>query len=400
MIAFKIKCKCGKLLGVPAELAGKKVVCPGCRRAYRVPAQVGAPTTASPAASSSPAADSPSQLDLSSIDPASSPSELNLLDGVELQKPSGPVCPGCKRSQPAGARICVTCGIDLTTGESILADKKSPALDLGYAGKGGRQSRGNAGRDAVSGPARGYWVNAFRSFWYPFQSVSNVVTLLILLVAIGAQVVLDSIGSYAVMGSLFISGWFASVYLSVVQDTASGSEDLPGIRIQDGILDDIIKPGLKYCGAIACALLPASIYMILAGFDLLPGIMQSGIVLALWLGAGIFVWPMFVLFFAFDTLGMIYRVDVMISTIFRTFLPYCALWLMLMLVGFTSVLSWIGTLLVVFGYDVELPEISFGRGFAATFTQESFTTLLTIVAMRQIGLYYLYFKNRFTFLAE
>ncbi|MEK7326393.1 MAG: hypothetical protein AAB217_14175, partial [Chloroflexota bacterium] len=94
MIAFKIKCKCGKMLGVPAALAGKKVVCPGCRRAYRVPAQVGTPTTVRPASLSSPVVDAPSELDLSSIDPASSPSELNLLDGVELQKPSGPVCPG------------------------------------------------------------------------------------------------------------------------------------------------------------------------------------------------------------------------------------------------------------------------------------------------------------------
>ncbi|MEK6642329.1 MAG: hypothetical protein AABZ08_00345 [Planctomycetota bacterium] len=401
MIAFKIKCKCGKLLGVPAALAGKKVVCPGCRRAYRVPAQAGAPTTASPVASSPPMADSPSQLDLTSIDPASSPSELNLLDGVELQKPpSGPVCPGCKRSQPAGARICVTCGIDLATGASILADKKSPALELGYAGKGGRQSRGNAGRDTISGPARGYWADAFFSFVYPICTLNNSVTFFVLVLVVAFRAFLSTAGILGILGSIIISGWLASLYFSIVQETASGSNDLPGIKMEDGIVDDIIKPLFKYIGAIACALCPTALYLILMGTGVIPDFMQSRIIVLIWLAAGIFAWPFFVMLFAFDALAAIYRIDMMITTVFRTFLPYCALWLMLLVVGFGSLFSIIGVALFAAGFDIDLPELSLGASMLANMSEDAIGLFLTIVAMRQIGLYYLHFKNRFTFLFE
>ncbi len=400
MAALRIKCKCGKLLGIPAGMEGKKVVCPGCRRAYRVPgAPVAAGGAGSPAAAVSASADSP--LDLSSIDPASTPSELNLLDGVELEKPlKGPVCPGCKRAQPTEARICVACGIDLSTGKSILSKKGSAALELGYAGKGGKQSRGNVGRDAISGPARGYWANAFLSFVYPIRPIGNFGTLVVLVAVVGIRVFLNTVGLFGFIGGGIITGWLAALYFSVVQDTASGSDDLPGIKMEDGFWDDIVKPSLRYSGAIACAMLPTAVYLILCGFEIIPTAFQSPLIVGMWLAAGIFMWPMFVMLFAFDATGMIYRVDLMITTVFRTFLPYCALWLMLLLVGFGSVLSWIGVLLVAAGFDVELPELSFGAGLIAGAAQDALAMYLTIVAMRQIGLYYLHFKSRFTFLFE
>jgi membrane associated rhomboid family serine protease len=150
MIALKIKCKCGKLLGVPAALAGKKVVCPGCRRAYRVPADKISATPSASNVTPSPAKSAPppalrnehDSIELSTADPLASPSELNLLEDIErsgttihlstptphesvsAQSPAVPTdgrtCPACGKAFPKSAKICVQCGVDLKTGRCIL----------------------------------------------------------------------------------------------------------------------------------------------------------------------------------------------------------------------------------------------------------------------------------------
>lgn len=391
--ALRIKCKCGKLLGIPAGLAGRKVLCPGCKRAYRVP-------EAANAVSVAPAATIDPPLDLSSIDATSTPSELNLLDGIELEKPSGPVCPGCKKPQPSGAKICVACGIDLATGKSILSKKEAAAQELGYARKGGRPSTSPSSRDVISGPSRGYWADAINSFVYPIWSLNNGVTFFVLVLVVSLRAFLGTIGILGILGAIIISGWLSSLYFSVVQETASGSRDLPGIKMEDGVIEDIIKPLFKYIGAIACALLPTALYLILLATGVVPDFMQSGIIMLIWLAAGIFAWPFFMMLFAFNALGSIFRIDLMVTTVFKTFLPYCALWLMLLLVGFGSLFPIIGVGLFAAGFDIDLPELSLGATLLANMAEDSIGLYLTIVAMRQIGLYYLHFKSRFTFLFE
>lgn len=152
MIALRIKCKCGKLLGVPPGLTGKKVVCPACRRAYRVPE---GPSAAPPARSTSTSAKSAQpapriELEIPASNPLASPSELNLLEGIEssgtiieLQAPppkptmtepvssseGGKVCPACGKTWPKSAKLCVQCGVDLRTGRSIIMTDDSGTDD-------------------------------------------------------------------------------------------------------------------------------------------------------------------------------------------------------------------------------------------------------------------------------
>ena len=400
MQAIRLKCKCGKVLRVPGTLAGKKVACPACKTNYRVP--VAAATAAKPAAvtQSAPAAaktgpdvsNAPSDMELSATSIAATPSELDLLSEIELV-PSGPVCPGCKKQQPAGAKICVTCGIDLITGTSIL---KAPPNELASVSYAHRAVRGS--KDAIGEPIRSYWADSLHSFIYPFKSLQNVVTLVAIMGIASLRVFLN----YSIlggMGKFIIGGWLAACYLNIVTHTAMGIEELPGIKMEDGPWDDIIKPAFRYAGAYLFALAPAAAFLILLSTDILPDFMQSGVALLLWLAGGIFVWPMFVMLFAFEEWKQAYRVDLIITTIARAFLPYLSLWLILLVVGATSMLPIMFPFLDNAGIDLGLGFLV-GEGLIGMIVFEALNVCLTVIAMRQIGLYYLHFKNRFTFCFE
>jgi hypothetical protein len=423
VITLKIKCKCGKVLRVPEALAGRKVACPACKSAYRIPhekfgltAPPATPSRKAPVSVSAPAAapaavrapkESPVDLDLPPIDPTATPSELNLLDGLDLPSPNlGPICPECNQPQPTGARICVQCGIDLATGKSVLEGKQVAPVNVGYApGERSHRNRRRDKHDVAGEPTRGYWSDAMLSFVYPFRSPRNCITFAIIVVVACAVVLLRGFGFLSVAGLLggalmlmclvMALGWLAAVYLTIVQHTALGIEELPGVKIEDGPWDDFIKPGFKYAGAFLCAMCPAAAYSILAGTGLLPESMQSGVVFLLWLGAGIFVWPILVILFAFDALNMLWRVDLIITTIFRTFLPYLALWLMLLLAGSISIVPLMAPVLLDYGITLPLPDVE-EWGLAGAAVLRAVDVYVMIVVMRQIGLYYLHFKRRFT----
>ena len=127
--------------------------------------------------------------------------------------------------------------------------------------------------------------------------------------------------------------------------------------------------------------------------------MQSGIALLLWLAGGIFIWPMFVMLFAFEEWKQAYRVDLIITTISRALLPYLSLWLILLLVGWTSILPFLYPVLDSLGIDLQMNSWR-SAGLLGALVLQALDVYLTIVAMRQIGLYYLHFKNRFTFSFE
>ncbi len=192
-----------------------------------------------------------------------------------------------------------------------------------------------------------------------------------------------------------IYGWLAAVYLSVVQDTAAGLEDMPGIKMEQGFIDDIFKPALKFFAATVLAYLPAALFVlfILAGASLPFILFPVSIVL------GVFFWPMIILMFAFGAQETLVRVDLIIGTLLRTLLPYLATWLLLLLVGCMVMATYLAELLARFGLDVAFFDFS-GAGLAVKVTVTIVETYLTIVAMRFIGLYYLHFKHRFTFKME
>lgn len=173
-MALKVKCKCGKALKIPATLAGKKIACPGCDKRFIIPASrfesagkgntsssgvvtpKSAVATAAKEKVSVAAGASPSELDISpsSLDLEIGLSGSGVLDNLgqseaaastfeladaptvehmerlpEVETGPRPVCPQCKKTLPAKAKICVECGIDIKTRKRLLMSDDSRVDD-------------------------------------------------------------------------------------------------------------------------------------------------------------------------------------------------------------------------------------------------------------------------------
>ncbi len=334
-------------------------------------------------------------------------------------------CPYCDESLPFEAKLCVNCGYDLRTGkihhaaiggiaaasamsaekdEEEEEKKKVPTAqpaDVGYAVDPLRQHKRStsAAGDTIQGPTRSFWADAFGAFSYPFTPTGNAITFAIVAVLSATQVFLQFAGCIGIIGNFIITGWFYALFLSVVVDTASGSPDMPGIKMEEGWFEDIIKPFFKFLGATAVPFLPA---VILLGVTAASGTQTSvvGINFLLLMIAGAFLWPVSVLLFAFNALGMLVRIDLILATVYRTFTAYLGLWLMLMLVGALSLLPTFSALLTAFGFNVPLPEFTDFGGITGQIAFAVLDIYVTIVAMRMIGLYYLHFKKRFAIVME
>jgi hypothetical protein len=447
-VALRIKCKCGKSLKISSKLADKKLQCPGCGKPFRIPAEKfrQAAGRARAAATQSATVKQPraaTRPKTTAETPVAMPAELDILpanldlpgdfsasqsdvltDMIPTAQPAagspagkaGLACPLCQKTLPPGAVICVDCGFNAATGAYLqnsvppTAAPVAAAQTAGYAADGTRVFIGGShlSMDAIQGPQRSFWADAFRSFGYPFISANNGIVFGMVVFAECMGVLLSwafplapcFVGPVLLIAFISIRGWIASVLLSVIQDTASGSEELPGIKIQDGAMEDVIKPLLKYIGAGACALLPACIYLILMVSGSLPGTLASGLNLALLVGAGIFVWPIFLMLFAFGAPAQIFRVDLIVTTIFRTFLPYLGLWLMLLLASFDMVLLLLAEVVARTSLNITVPQVPQIPGMAGNMIYSAVSLYLSIVSMRLIGLYYLHFKKRFTFVME
>ena len=90
--------KCGKVLVIKAEFAGKKGKCPACGMVFRIGSPSEAPAPQEPA-------------------------------DVEDQSPGRErTCPSCGAEMPACAVICTQCGLDVRTGQRVI---QSPSAAIG-----------------------------------------------------------------------------------------------------------------------------------------------------------------------------------------------------------------------------------------------------------------------------
>lgn len=437
-MALRIKCSCGKVILISSKLAGKKLVCVACGKQFTLPKErfEAVPPPAAPPSpkaaraqahpiSSLPTGAVPSKASPISADFESDPAETPTASQSPVKKLDEESVEFDLDSEIADLSGSLVDDIPARPDDELkLADEEPPKLalepvqatsmpsgaddesgasgsvELSYARDGSlRPATRGSGRDVIQTPTRTFWADAFHSFVYPFASVNNCVTFAVICIVSLVRIPLNYAGILGLMGMLFIYGWFCSLYLSIVQDTAVASEDLPGIKMEDGPIDDIIKPMLKYLGAYASALAPAVAYTILLATNLLPDWMSSGLALVAWICLGLFLLPVFILLFAFNALDMIYRVDLIITTVYRTLSAYLVIWLMLLLVGFTWTIPLAIELLAEFDVDVSLPSLPFdGLGFKVF--MNLLDVYLTIISMRLIGLYYLHFKRRFTLVFE
>ncbi len=429
-MALRVKCKCGKALKISSKFADKKISCPGCKRPFRIPAakfkaaaarakkKAGERAAQKPAA----AAPIPAPLDLD-IQPANLDMELSgevqhsqsdiLSDILESAPPpveASQLCPSCRGPITPDAVMWVNCGYNMQTGGSAggpaAPSMATPAGTMGYASDPRKKGLTSAiSDDAIQGAKNSFWTNAFSSFIYPVMSTGNLLNLIgMMFVSCLILVVSAAMGfglCYVFIGCLILfiilMGWMCAFYLSVVQETAAGISDLPGFKMEDGLWDDAFKPAFTFIGAIASVFLPSIGLLFLSAWGLLPSSMDF--LITVWWFAGLFLLPMSVLLFALGVPGVIFRIDLIIVTIFRTFLPYLAIWLMLFLVGMLYLIAASASILGTIGISEYLPDIP-NLGWFSPFIIQIVNVYLMVVAMRIIGLYYLHFKNRFAIVME
>ncbi len=149
----KMRCACGAGLGVPTSAAGRKVKCPKCGQTLTVP-RAATPATGP---SDQPAGD----LDFDSLLTGLATGEAVTVARpppvvMASQRPSGgedlyglaplertaqetppavqgkpQTCPSCRKTFPAGAKICIECGINLKTGRALITTQDEN-LDRNY----------------------------------------------------------------------------------------------------------------------------------------------------------------------------------------------------------------------------------------------------------------------------
>ncbi|MBI4617019.1 MAG: DUF4190 domain-containing protein [Planctomycetes bacterium] len=161
---ISVRCSCGKKFGLPEKYAGKKVACPGCRNAVRVP-EAAAPAAEAPPAAQAPRARPAAAKDRRPRVARPAPPPPSEPEPPE-EEPSAPpqdeiACPACGEGMPASAAECPHCG-EAVPGDAGEEEEAPAAGARGKRGAlrgraGARGGRAGTGRRAArrGAPAEG-----------------------------------------------------------------------------------------------------------------------------------------------------------------------------------------------------------------------------------------------------
>ncbi len=397
-MVIRVKCTCGTSLKIPSTAADKVIKCPSCAKKFRVPAakfkshaespaakEPGRPNPTTPrhspaAAQSKPSAGTPSpepvpvNLDdqlLNIADDVIGFSDRDLLSAaIDSQSaPSVPVQP------PAAVPV---------------GGPAEAPTELGYAQDPVRMARSRVAQSVTGGPLRSFWVDLAHAFIFPFATVGNALNTIFL---IG----LNFAGSFTWLG-IFVTFYMAAVYMNVVGDTASGSDDYKAATLEGGVWEAVLKPFLHFIGTMAVALIPMGAYLVLV----YQGVMEGNpVMFILWTGLGIFIWPILVLLAATEMTGVLATPHLIAETIAKTILPYLAIWLLLLVAVAFLIMTTLGaSLLEEIGLGSRERGVGVFGFFGGRIAGEAGSVLTMIISMRLIGLYYLHFKHKFAFKME
>ena len=323
---------------------------------------------------------------------------------------------------------CKKCGATFTVAEAVAEGGTIPLADLGGMANEVSSAVHRADRDQQllsrqqaefeeqahgaappiidsradaphAGSSKGYWQSVLWSFLFPSVSAGNVFTFLavwmvLVVVPFGAQF-MCLLGLVVILA---LMGWYAAFRLNIIASAANGEEDLPSPGFSGDYYADLIYPAFQWIGSWAVVMLPALAYLTFAGdwdavggggvdvmlseglSGLLSGSGEMGIFGVLLYG-GLFMWPMVVLCIALGGFSSLYRIDLIVVTISRSFLPYAVT------VGLVVGATLIGEL----AGDI-LPA---GKVALRSILLAGVGLYLEIVTMRVIGLYYHHYKDRF-----
>jgi len=265
-----------------------------------------------------------------------------------------------------------------------------------------------AGRQAdLRGAGRTFWGDVGTSFLF-FTHPGSMVTFAIVWVLHIASQVVGYGGCVGGLAGLILAGWVYSFYLNCIVEAASGEDELPRLALTQGILEDVVIPLVKYVLTWIILLLPAVIYLIVVGGLVAQGglgalsvldpgaIAELGSVVVaptgLLAAMGVFLWPIVILAVTMGGMGTVFRIDLLLMTVFRTFLPYLATVLLVM----ASLAAQFGVAaLLGMGGVTGMMGFATGRNIALLLLGLGLCAYVQIGAMRVIGMYYRHYKQRF-----
>ncbi len=212
--------------------------------------------------------------------------------------------------------------------------------------------------------------------------------------------------------SIIVSFWYAAFRFAVIESGAAGEKSLPQVGFSRDMIGDLIHDGFRWLGSWALALAPAVVYsLVQAGVDpaglqqtasalangvagLMPGSGADRKLVTL-IAVGLFMWPIMVLVITLGGFGCVYRVDLMLITIARSFPAYLV----------TLALALAATVAEQFLQDAVASGVgknagggagaAVGSGLAMYVLFVGISLYCNIVMLRAIGLYYHHFKEKF-----
>jgi hypothetical protein len=241
-----------------------------------------------------------------------------------------------------------------------------------------------------------FWQDA----WWSFVLVRDGTNLALLVVISAIQLILTALQSIPFFGffawpvAMGFAVWLCAFYLHVVAETAQGDDVLSLFELSD-IVEDLIRPCLRFVACGVVALGPA--YLVLS-FVTNSGQAVPWHVVGPLACAGVFLWPVMILAAAIGRELPVRYLPVLVKTVLMTPGAYLAVCGFTGLAGLLAYLSLPGA--ETLGARLLGTNGSLLLFFGVTALGQVIGTYATIVAMRQIGLYYRHFKARFPWRAE
>ena len=242
--------------------------------------------------------------------------------------------------------------------------------------------------DDDSGPSlMAFWADCLRSFLF-LRSVSSLITFAFLAMAAAVRVFLPFGGCIGQIALVIVAGWILGYLFHVIQEAASGENELPSFSLSEGWFDDVVVPLVKFLVSWLVVVWPALAFTILDSIYRISGRLNLPFNPAVVLfGLGVFAWPMVILTTAIGGLSGLWRVDLMISTVSRSFVGYATTVAATVLAYGAFQLA--EELLQARSHADPSGLVAMGAGL------EVLSVYAAIVAMRIVGLYYHHFKDDF-----
>lgn len=248
------------------------------------------------------------------------------------------------------------------------------------------------GQAAAAGvkPRRGFWSDVAWAFLL-FTDLNNLIMIMIIWFLHALWPILGFAGCLGLVGRIIIGGWLCSYWFKVILESASGEDQLPSMGLTEGALDDIVFPLLKFLAATLLAWTPAIICAVVVTVS--TGLTAQEVAanpkapMYTAIGVAMFLWPMLLLVIAIGGFSSVYRIDLIVMTVARSFLPYLAV--CLLFAGTWLLQDYADTL------TVRVTGGAFQNFWLTTAISALVAAYFSIVSMWIVGLYYHHFKRRF-----